>query len=180
MLHSSSNRFLALFFIGTIIIILAVAPSVAQEKTKIARSMTMALTKDKTVTVCEATKHTISLTVYDGFNVNKGKQEFMDGGAVINKGTTDLIKGTGTNQGYTKVVKGDDSVLAKWKGKITTKLTEEGVPHISFEGTYSYVSGTGQYDGIQGSGAYKGKFVSKTIFKVDWEGDYYLAKTGEE
>jgi hypothetical protein len=180
MLHSSLNRFLVLFLISTLIFILAGATSVAQEKTKTAGTMTMAVTKDKTVTVCEADKHTISLAVYDGFNVSTGKQKFMDGAQLTNMSTTDLIKGTGTHQGYARITKGEDSILAKWNGNITTILSEEGLPHISFEGTYSWISGTGQYENIQGVGTYKGKFLSKTIVTTDWEGEYYLNPAGEE
>jgi hypothetical protein len=112
--------------------------------------------------------------------VNTGKQEFMDGAQVINMSTSDLIKGTGTHQGYVKVVKGEDSIFAKWQGKITTSFSDEGLPHTSFEGTYSYLSGTGQYEGIQGAGTYKGKFLSKTILTTEWEGEYHIVATGEE
>lgn len=159
-----------------LILALAAATTTAQEKIKVAGTLTMAITQQEMMVVNEADNHVISLYAYDGFNKGASTQAFMDGAQIVNMGTSDLIKGMGSHQGYIRFTKGGDSILAKWSGKITTVMSAEGIPVISFEGTYAYMDGTGQYAHIQGGGTYSGKYLSKTINSTDWEGEYSIKK----
>ena len=75
-----------------------------------------------------------------------------------------------------KLTKKDDTVFAKWKGSVMTTLSAEGTPVTTFEGSFSYIKGTGHFENIHGGGTYKGRFISKTIYTVEWEGEYFIEK----
>ncbi len=90
-------------------------------------------------------------------------------------GQSDLVKGNGTNQGYGKLAQNGDSAFLKWEGQVITTLSANGRPMIAFEGTWSWTKGTGQFENIQGGGTYKGKYISRTIWTNEWEGEYFIA-----
>jgi len=159
-----------------LILAFAAATTTAQEKIKVAGTLTMAITQQEMMVVNEADNHVISLYAYDGFNKGASNQAFMHGAQIVNMGTSDLIKGMGSHQGYVRFTKGGESILAKWSGKVNTTLSAEGAPLITFEGTYAYMDGTGQYAHVQGGGTYSGKYLSKTIVTSDWEGEYSIKK----
>ena len=170
------NRAMVLSISLVLIFALGVTTSVAQQKIKVAGKMTLAYTKQETIDVDDAEGHFISLAESEGKNVSTGKQEFMDGAQVVNLSFGDLVKGNGPHQGYVKFAKKDDTVIAKWEGKVTTTLSAEGTPITTFEGTFSWIKGTGQFVNIQGNGTYKGGFISKTLYTSDWEGEYSVKK----
>ena len=163
-------------FIGlTFIFALSVPNSVAQQKTKIAEKITAADTKTETINVGDTEDHIISLGEDEGTNVSTGKHKFMDGAEWSSMGQSDLVKGNGTHQGYAKHAQNADSAFLKYEGKITTTLSSTGSPIITFEGTWSWTKGTGQFENIQGSGTYKGKYISRTIWTAEWEGEYFIS-----
>jgi len=58
--------------------------------------------------------------------------------------------------------------------KFETTLSPEGKPVTTFEASWTFIKGTGKYENIQGSGSLKGKYISRTIAIVDWEGEYFI------
>ncbi len=87
---------------------------------------------------------------------------------------SDVIKGTGTAQGYVHYTFPDGSTItAKWKGELTG-----GGPAISgaarAKGTWSYIKGTGKYEGIQGQGTWKSYVLAKGQWYSEREGGYTL------
>lgn len=120
--------------------------------------------------------HRLSLAQSEGTNTSAGPQAFLDGGEVLITGTDDLVNGTGPGLGYTRIMKGEDSVYLKREAKITTTTPPEGSATTTFEGAFTFTKGAGRYQNIRGSGTYKGKYVSKTIYSIEWEGEYTLEK----
>ena len=147
-----------------------------QQKTKVAGKHTFAYTTQKMIDVGDAEGHMISLSEYDGFNVSTGKNKFMDGAQDVGMGFSDLVKGNGPQQGYGNFSLNGDVIFWKHNGKIATTLSPEGKPVTTFEGSWTYTKGTGKYENIQGSGTYKGKLISRTIFIIEWEGEYFINK----
>ena len=172
----TSKRSMVLFISLALILAVGMMSSIAQQKSKIAGKMTLAYARQEMMDMGDTEGHVLSLSESDGINVSIGKHEFMDGAQVVNISFGDLVKGNGLHQGYVKLAKKDDTVFAKWEGKVTTTLSAEGTPITAFEGTLSYVKGTGKFENIQGSGTYKGKSISKTIYTVEWEGEYSIKK----
>ncbi len=166
---------LGLFISLAFIFALSVTTSVAQPKTKIAGKITAADTKNETINVGDTEDHIISLGEGEGTNVSTGKHKFMDGAEWSSMGQFDLVKGNGTGHGYGKHAQNADSAFLKWEGQTITTLSPNGKPMITFEGTWSWTKGTGQFENIQGSGTYKGKYISRTIWTAEWEGDYFIA-----
>ncbi len=166
---------LGLFISLAFIFALSVTTSVAQQKTRVAGTVTAADTKTETINVGDTEDdHILSLSGSEGTNVSTGKHKFMDGSDCSYMGQADLVKGNGTQQGYGKMSQNADSVFLEWEGHIIT-LSSNGRPMTTFEGTWSWTKGTGQFENIQGSGTYKGKYISRTIWTAEWEGDYFIA-----
>jgi len=168
----TSKRSMALLISLTLIFILGVVPSIAREKTKIKGEMTVAYVRQESIDIGDTEGHIISLGKSEGTNFSTGKHKFMDGAQVVNMSFGDLVKGTGPHQGYLKLTEEGDAVFCNWEGKVTTK----GTSLPTFKGTFSYIGGTGKFEGIQGDGTYKGKFISKMIYTVEWEGEYSIKK----
>ena len=146
--------------------------AIAQQMTKISGKMTCAYTDRQAYESVYTEGHSLSLAESDGINISTGANVFMDGAQVVNFSFADLVKGNGPHQGYVKLLKKDDAVISKWQGKITTIMSNEGMPITTFDGTYSYVKGLGKFKNIQGNGTFRGKFISKMIYTVEWEGEY--------
>jgi len=172
----TSRRWLALFMILALIILLIVATAEAKEKHKIAGKMTMAQTIREAVEIGDTKDHIMTLSQYEGTNESAGEHVFMDGAQVVNTAFGDFVQGNGPQRGHVKLMLGDAAVFCQWEGMVTTIVPEEGSPIMAFEGTYSYTKGTGQFENIQGSGSYKGAFTSKTEYAVEWEGEYSIAE----
>ena len=145
---------------------------IAQQMTKISGKMTCAYTDRQAYESGYTEGHSLSLAESDGINISTGTNVFMDGAQVVNFSFADLVKGNGPHQGYVKLLKKDDVVISKWQGKIITTMSDEGTPLTTFDGTYSYVKGLGKFKNIQGKGTFRGKFISKMIYTVEWEGEY--------
>jgi len=100
----------------------------------------------------------------------------MDGALDVGMGFYDLVNGNGTSQGYGNFSLNGDVIFWKYQGKVATILSPEGKPVTTFEGSWTYTKGTGKYENSQGSGTFKGKLISRTIFVIDWEGEYFIKK----
>ena len=176
----SEKRVIALVaFIGFIALVAgvgAVGDALAGERYKIAGTVTAATTKSEVFNVGDTEGHIVLLGESEGVNVSTGERNFLDGAQNVGLDFADLVFGNGSGQGYSKVSKGKDAAFYKTDGKVTTTLSAEGTPVSNFEGTYSYYKGTGQFEGIQGGGTYKGKYISRTIWVADWEGEYWIQK----
>jgi len=170
------KKTMLLFIIFTLIFSLGVTTSEGQQKTKIAGRMTAAYTKVERMDVGDVENHIVLLSESQGTNINTGKSEFMDGARVVNLSFSDLVQGNGPHQGYITIVKNGDTVISKWEGKITTTLSDEGTPIITFEGTMSWIKATGQFENMHGSGTYTGRFISDSDYTVDWQGEYSIKK----
>jgi len=166
-----------LFISIALIFIFCVSTSSAQEKIKIAGKITNTVTEDYQIKVGDVEDHTFTINKSEGTNISSGENSFMDSAAVVNHNFSDLIKGNGTNEGYVILSKEDDTVVAKWKGKVTTTISSENTPIITFEGTYNYTRGKGHFENIQGSGTYKGKYTSEKTYTAEWEGEYFTKAT---
>ena len=147
-----------------------------KQKIEIAGKHTFAYTTQNTINVGDTEGHIIVLSEYEGFNVSTGKNKFMDGAQDVGMGFYDLVKGNGTSQGYGNFSLNGDVIFWKYQGKVATTLSPEGKPVTTFEGSWTYTKGTGKYENIQGSGTFKGKLISRTIFIIEWEGEYFINK----
>jgi hypothetical protein len=172
----TTERALPLLIGLALVFAFAVTTSVAQEPTKIAGKIKAAYTKQDTINIGDTEGHNLTLAESKGNNTSTGKHKFMDGAQVTNMYTSDLVKGTGPHRGYIKFAKNGDATFAKWEGKVTTTISGEGSPIITFEGTFAYIKGASQFENIQGRGIYRGEFISKTEYMVEWEGEYLIKK----
>lgn len=161
-----------------IVVILAfcVTPLMAQKMTAISGKMTLAATTQEAVEIGDTEGHVVGFSVYEGTNFNTGTNKFMDGAHTVHTVHNDIIKGNGFHQSYVKLSAEDDATFAKCEGTTTTVLSENGTPVTTFEGTFTYIGGTGTYENIHGAGTYKGKYISKNIYVVMWEGEYAIKK----
>ncbi len=158
------------------VVALAVVPCWAQEMTKIAGKMQATYVEHQPMEVEDTEGHTMVLGRSEGTNASTGEHVFMDGAHVVNVSFSDLVKGNGPHQGHVTFAKDGDAVYAEWQGTVTTMMSDEGTPMISFEGTFTYTGGKGQYMHIKGSGMYKGQFTSETTYVTEWKGEYSVKK----
>ena len=109
----TSNRAIVLAVSLALIFALGVMTSTAGEKTKVSGKMTAAFTKQEKAIVGDTEGHVIGLNESEGTNVSTGKHKFMDGAQLVLMGSSDLVKGTGTEQGYGKFTQNGDAVFFK-------------------------------------------------------------------
>jgi hypothetical protein len=159
-----------------LIFALGVTNSIAQQKIKIAGKMTGATTTLDSIIVGDVDGHLISLYTSEGVNVSTGKHKFMDGAQYVNAGYGDYVMGSGPGEGYGQMSTNGDVVFLKYQLELVTTLSPDGKPVVTFEGSYTYTKGIGKYEGIRGSGTYKAKFISRTIWVLEWEGEYFIKK----
>lgn len=159
---------LALFF--------TLSPLIAQQKTKIAGKHTFAYTKQNTINIGDIEGHVIMLDEFEGVNVSTGKNKFMDGAQEDAMGFYDLVMGNGPTHGYGKMSLNGDVVFWKHQGMTATTPSPEGKPVTTFEGSFTWTKGAGKYENIKGSGSFKGMPISRTIFIIEWEGEYFIKK----
>ena len=172
-----TSKLSKVLFINLVLIFaLGVTTSIAQQKIKVAGKHTLAYTTQNTINVGDTEGHIISLYEYEGTNVSTGKEKFMDGAQVFGLGFADIVMGNGPFQGYGKMSTNGDVIFWKEQGKTATTLSPKGKPVDTFEGSFTFTKGTGKYENIQGSGTFKGKFISRTIWIAEWEGEYFIKK----
>lgn len=172
-----SKRWLVLCLGLALMVVSGATTAIAQQEgTKVSGTITAATIFLQVINLDDTKGHRLSIAQSEGTNASAGPHAFMDGGEVMIAGTDDLVNGTGTGAGYTKISKGDDTVYLKREAKIITEIPPKGQPVTTFQGTFTFMKGSGQYQNIRGSGTYKGKYISKTIYTVEWEGEYTLEK----
>ncbi len=147
-----------------LIFVFGVMTSVAQEKVKIKDKRYWFNIKTEVMKVDDTEGHIISISETKGIDVGTG-------GISISKSFSDLVKGNGTHWGYSTTKGPDGTTFNKSEGKVTTILSPEGKPIITFEGTWSTIKGTGKWEGFTGGGTYKLKVIGEGISVMDWEGE---------
>lgn len=111
-----------------------------------------------------------------GVGVSKGV-DVVNNAVFVAKMSSDLVNGNGPQWGYTVTTNKDgDKSFSKSQGKVTTVMSDKGIPLVSFEGTWEFTGGTGKWAGVQGKGTYKGKFIGPGIFTYDMEGEASVKK----
>jgi len=144
-------------------------------KFKVAGKQTIAYTRQERVNVGDIEGHILSIIEAEGVNVSTGENDYMNGAQVINIVTSDLVNFNGPIQGYSITKKKNDSVFGKFEGKITTTLSPDGTPvAVIEEVNLTWVHGTGQFKNIRGAATAKGRYISKNIYLVEWEGEYWI------
>ena len=176
MCHSKSNALIALSGCVILACVLLAGSLYAEPMTKVAGKMTMEITEVDSLAIADTEGHHMFLQVYEGTNANTGDNEFLAGATIHNISFSDMVQGNGFHQGYCEFTKDGGTTFAKWKGKITTTLAADSTMITSFEGEFSFISGTGKFESIQGGGTYTGGFTSKTTLTADWEGEYTLGE----
>ncbi|MBW7997998.1 MAG: hypothetical protein FVQ81_15815 [Candidatus Glassbacteria bacterium] len=172
-----TSKLSTVLFINLVLIFaLGVATLPAQQKIKVSGKHTLAYTKQDTINVGDTEGHILSLSEFEGTTVSTGKNKFMDGARDVGMGFSDLVMGNGSGQGYLKSSLNGVVVFSKHQLKTATTLSPEGKPVTTFEGSFTWTKGTGKYENIQGGGTFKGKFISRIIFIVEWEGEYFIEK----
>ena len=152
--------------VATLILVLGVMNSIAEEKKKVSDTTYWFTTKTEAIKVNEAKGHIIQISESKGISV--GRKELA-----IRRNTWDLVKGRGTMNGYTTMMDSNGKVIRflKQEGKVITLLSAEGKPIMAAEGTWVVVPDNTWVTSVKGSGTWKLKMVSDGIFIMDWEGE---------
>jgi hypothetical protein len=150
---------------------LALSPhAYAADKASVSGSFTGSIVKQEALPVSAQQGDVLLLDEAHGINRNTGWSDFMEGAQINNKGVAALLQGAGPQHGYLTFTQGEDQVDTKWSGSVTTVMSKDGQPQISFSGTWEQIKGTGKYQGIHGKGTYSGHYTSSKDYVVDWVG----------
>jgi hypothetical protein len=164
-----SGKLMLLLISLAAVFALGVTTSLAQEKIKI-QGKRFGTSESNPIKVDDVEGHILSTGVTKGVDV-------INDAIFISWSTSDLVKGNGTHQGYSKMIEKDGNVgFNTFQGKISTTMSPKGRPLVTFEGTWSLIKGTGKWENAQGSGSYKGKFIGPGILTYDWQGEYFIKK----
>jgi len=172
----SAGKRSTVLFVSIILTFFVLMPLMAQDKTKVSGTMTLAATKQEMAEIGDTKDHTVSYSIFEGTNFSTGAHKFMDGAQVTNISFNDLVMGSGPHQTYVTVAQKDNAIIAKCEGKSKTTLSPDGTMIVTFEGTFTYVGGKGAFENIQGKGTYKGKYLAKNIYTTEWQGEYFIKK----
>ena len=143
-----------------------------ESKTKINGKQTYTFTATKEFEIVDVDGHLMSLRKAEGVNKSSGEGAFLNDARMVNISFDDLVMGNGPHQGYSITEKDGDKGVTKWQGKIETKM-QDGKPVTTFEGTFSFISGSGTLEKVVGGGGtYKGYFTSENSYVVDWESEF--------
>jgi len=165
-----SNKLTLLLISLSVIFVFGVTTSLAQEKIKIKGKRFGTHESKASIKVDDTEGHTLGVGSGKGVDV-------ITNSIFISGSTSDLVKGNGTHQGYTKTIDKDgDITFGKWQGKVSTTMSPKGRPLVTFEGTWSWTKCTGKWENAQGNGTYKGKFIGPGIYTYDLEGEYFIKK----
>lgn len=149
--------------------------SSAQEMMKIGGELTAKYVTREAQEIGDVEEHLVNLSSLEGINKSTAEHEFMDGANVLIIGMSDVTKGNGVSWGYAKMTLGDDVVFAKYKGKVTTTVSED-TPVTVFEVEAEYIKGSGKYENIEGGYKAKAKVISEDELAIKWEGEYTIKK----
>lgn len=154
---------------------LALSPhAYAADMASVSGTFTGSIVKQEALPVSAQGGDVLLLDEAQGTNKNTGRGDFMDGAQINNKGVAALLQGSGPQHGYVTFTKGEGQVDTKWSGSVTTVMSKDGQPQISFSGTWEQIKGTGKYQGIHGKGTYSGHYTSPKDYVVDWVGQSAL------
>jgi hypothetical protein len=167
------RRCVGLFFCLVFMFAFCLVYSSAQEKMKIGGEFTATFITQEPQEIGDAEGHIVNLSTLEGIHKSSGEQEFMDGAKILIVGMSDTTQGNGAAWGYAKMTLGDDEVFAKYKGKVTTTISE-GNPITTYEVEAEYIKGAGKYANIQGGYKAKAKVISETEIAIKWEGAYII------
>ena len=147
----------------------------AKEKQfKVAGIITAATSHASGIHIDDQEGHNLTLEEGEGTHKSTGEHSILDGARVTLMGMADHVKGNGVGQGYAKIMLGKDIVYLKHEGKVSTKPPKQGIRNTTFEGTFSFYQGAGRFKNIQGTGTYQGRYISHTIYTLEWEGVYRI------
>ena len=164
-----SKKLMVLLISLSAIFVFAVTTSLAQEKIK-TKGKRFGTLKSESIKLDDTEGHTLA--------TGKGKGvDVITNSIFFSWSTSDLVKGNGTHQGYSKTIDKDgDITFGTFQGRISTTMSPKGRPLVTFEGTWAFTKGTGKWKNVQGNGTYKGKYIGPGIFTYDWEGEYFIKK----
>jgi hypothetical protein len=152
-------------------------PAPVEERAQVSGTYSMKVGQQHALPVAAQAGPVLLLTQAAGTNRSTGESEYMDGAQVISREIADLTQGNGPHQGYVTQVKGADTTVTRWQGKVVTTLGPDSRPATSFEGTWTKLSGTGKYQGISGSGRYRGRMLPPSDYTVEWSGEIVTQRT---
>jgi hypothetical protein len=167
---------LAVFVILSLFFALEAGLAFAQEKIKFAFKQTHATVKSEALEIGDVKGH------YAGFRHYEGAMEVIEGPKVLEGAQItgvslwDLIQGNGSAHGYTKAVKGPNSVVMKWQLQVVPSTLPDGTPVTTYEGPFTFTNGTGEFENIRGGGTAKGKYISRNISITEPQGEYWIKK----
>lgn len=141
---------------------------------KVAGIITAATFHSETIHINDQEGHNLTLEEGEGTHKSIGGNSFLEGAQVTLMGMADHVNGTGMGQGYAKIMLGKDVVYLKHEGKVSTKPPKKGIRNTTFEGTFIFYQGAGRFKNIQGTGTYQGRYISRTIYILEWEGAYRI------
>ncbi len=146
--------------------------SAADQTVAIGGKVTATIVDQLTLEPVDVPGHVCVLTKDEGANASTGISTFMDGAVVSNTAFADLINGSGEMYGYLTHTLNNESVSIRWEAQQTMTGMTGATPGLTFDGTFSFVSGTGRSEDIEGGGTFTGEYISKTVWISDWEGEY--------
>jgi hypothetical protein len=175
---SSSRIVSALAALGVPVLTAATLASAPQwDRIQISGVFSMKAGEQHALPVAGQAGPVLLLTQSSGTSRSTGPTEFMYGAQVINREIADLTQGNGPHQGYITEIKGADTTVSSYRGKVVTALGPDEKPRTSFQGTWSKVSGTGKYQGVSGSGRYEGRMLSPTEYTIEYSGEIATRRT---
>jgi hypothetical protein len=147
------------------------------DRIQISGVFSMKVGKQHALPVADQSGPVLLLTQSSGTGRSTGPTEFMNGARVVNREIADLTQGNGPHQGYITEIKGADTTVTSYRGKVVTTLGPDQKPQTSFQGTWSKVSGTGKFQGVTGSGRYQGRMLSPTDYTIEYSGEIVTRRT---
>ena len=157
----------------SLILMLALTTAEAQQKFKMAGTGEYTMIEGQAFNINDAEGHMVRLNKAEGNNLSTGETEWMHNAKTVNISFADATMGNGFHQGYVIIEKGNDKIVSRWEGKMTTKLSEDGQPVTTFQGNMWWTDATGKYKDMHGVATYKGHFTSENTYRVEWEGEYW-------
>lgn len=174
--YIKTQRWIVLIIILSFVVLFSFTSLMAQDKMNFAGQITSTYVDRPVLKFDDTEGHIIFISKWEGVNVSKGDNKFMDGADVSFVTYGDYIKGNGPFWGYAKLSLNEEEVYSKIEGKATTKLSPKGKPITTFKGTLTFTKGTGQFKGIQGTVTYENRMISKRIMVSELEGYYFIKK----
>jgi hypothetical protein len=128
------------------------------------------LTRVEMITVPDVEKHVLVLYERRGVIIFENGEN----AAYHTRGTSDIIKGLGSFQGYSDILYNEGSTaMFKYTGTLTLAPGEK---MRTIKGEGKYIKGTGRFEGIKGNSSFMGKYVTPYT-KDETKGDVVIDGT---